>query len=907
MKTIAFLVALIFAAPVVAQAPAAVRDLKLEIPATKYVLKNGLTLIVHEDRKAPIVAVQVWYKVGSRDEPAGKSGFAHLFEHLMFNGTQHADTDWFKPVRALGGTGINGTTNGDRTNYFQTVPTGALDSILWLESDRMGHFIGGVTQAKLDEQRGVVQNERRQSENRPYGRYDELRVKATYPAGHPYAHTTIGSMEDLNAAKLEDVRAWFRDWYGPSNAILVLSGDIAPAEALAKVERAFGDIPPGPPVARHEAWTAKRGGVQREIAYDDVAQPLVTKFWNIPKEGDRDTALLRLAADALTGGKSARLSKRLVHDEQVATSVSAWVDAGEIASQFTISVEIKPEADIAKVEAAIDEELARLMAEGPTRLELDRARTDWAADTARSLERASRKASILIQAESLYGDPKEWRRTFDLAMAASAADVRDAARRWLSDGQYVLTFLPRPALSVAASGVDRTKMPAPAATQPAPLPAFERAKLANGMTLIVAPRREAPVVNFNLSIETGFSAAEAALPAGTAGMVLRLMDEGTTSRTSLQISDELRSLGAQLSVGGGNERAAVSLITLSSTLDPALAIFADVTLNPAFRAEDVERVRKQSIVAVEADRREPGAAGARAMRALMFGPAHPYGRLVTEQSLRAFTRADALAYHRRWIAPENATLIVVGDTTLADIRPKIEKAFAGWTPSKVARLPVPDAPAVKPGFYVVDRPGAAQSRITASVAAPRWSAADEVALTLLNDSFGGNFTSRLNMNLREGKGWSYGARSGFDLSGRGPRLYQMSAPVQTDRTVDSVLEMRREFTELGDARPTSVEELAQSKEALTLAMPGQWETLSSVSGAIDEIVYRGLADDYWSTYAERLKTTSPGEVARVSSSVVRPGELVWVIVGDKEKILPEMAKKGLSPVMVVDADGVVVR
>ncbi len=904
MKAFLVLAALLVAAPVCAQTP--LKDLKLEIPATKYTLKNGLTLIVHEDRKAPIVAVQVWYKVGSRDEPPGRSGFAHLFEHLMFNGTEHADTDWFKPVRALGATNINGTTNGDRTNYFQTVPKGALDSILWLESDRMGHFIGAVSQAKLDEQRGVVQNEKRQGENAPYGRSYEMTVKATYPAGHPYAHSTIGSMEDLDAAKLEDVRGWFRDWYGPSNAILVLSGDVTPAEALAKVERAFGDIPPGPPVARAKAWPAKRSGEQREQFHDLVAQPRITKIWNVPESGARDTVMLGLAADALTGGRTSRLYKRLVHDEQIATNAYAYVDQSEIGSQFTMTVDAKPEADLAKIEAAMDEELARLMREGPTPAELARARTSRAGDLARRLESASRKASLLVQAESLYGDPTAWRRGFDMEMAATPVDVRDAARRWLSDGVYVLTALPRPPTAVASAGLDRSKMPGPVATTAKGLPAVERASLANGLKLIVASRRDAPMVDLTLSLETGYSAAEALMPAGSASLTVGLLDEGTVSRIGLQISDELRGLGAELSVSGDDERASVSLSTLSATLDPSLALFADVTLNPAFRAEDLERERKQAIVGVERSRREPQAMGARALRPMLWGADHPYGRITTEASLSAFTREHATAYHRRWFTPDHATLIVVGDTTLAEIRPKIEKAFAGWAKGTVERKAVPDAVASKPGIYVIDRPGAQQSVIMAAAPAPRWSAEDELALSLFNDAFGGTFTSRLNMNLREAKGWSYGVRSASAYDGRGPRLYNVVAPVQTDKTAESVLELRREFAELRSTRPMTEEELAQVKNDTTLALAGRWETLGAVNGAIRTLDYRGLPDDYWTTFADRVRATTPAEVAAVAAKMVRPAEVMWVIVGDKAKIIPTFERQGLGKVTVVDADGVVV-
>ncbi len=905
MKAFVFAAAFFVAGPALAQTN--LKDLRLEIPATKYVLKNGLTLIVNEDRKAPIVSVQVWYKVGSRDEPAGRSGFAHLFEHLMFNGSEHSDTDWFKPVRGMGGTSINGTTNNDRTNYFQTVPKGALDSILWLESDRMGHFLGAVSQAKLDEQRGVVQNEKRQGENRPYGFTYERITKATYPAGHPYAHTTIGSMDDLNAAKLEDVKDWFRTWYGPSNAVLALSGDISPADALAKVEKAFGDIPPGPPVVRAKEWIAKRSGVQREVGYDQVAQPRIYKVWNVPPDVSRDSALLDLAGDALTGGKTSRLYKRLVHEEQVATSVRASVDRGEIAGQFYLTVDVKPGADVAKVEAAVDAELARLLKEGPTQDELDRARTDMAASTARQLESTYVKAAWLLDAEAAFGDPQKWRDRLDVALSATPVEVRDAARRWLTDGQYVLTVLPRPPFTVAATGVDRSGLPRPAPTAAESLPALEHATLTNGLKLIVASRRAAPMVTMTLAVETGFSDAEDKLPTGAAAMTVSLMDQGTASRDGLQISDELRSLGADLSVNADDERASVSLSTLSSSLDASLALFADVTLNPAFKPEDLERERKQAIVGVERARQQPNAAGARALRALVFGADHPYGRLTTESALAAFTRAQAVAYHKRWFTPENATLVVVGDTSLSEIRPKIEKAFAGWQKGSVQREPVPEARARQAGIYVLDRPGAQQSIIMVGAAAPKWTAEDQVALGLFNDAFGGAFTSRLNMNLREDKHWSYGVRSSVGMDGRGPRLFQIGAPVQTDKTAESILELRREITELEKVRPLTADEIAQVKNDTTLALPGRWESIGAVKGTVVDLAYRGLPDDYWSSYAARVQGTTAEELARVGAKFVRPDEMVWVIVGDAAKIEPELKKAGIGPLVRVDADGVVLK
>ncbi|HVL40813.1 MAG TPA: pitrilysin family protein, partial [Brevundimonas sp.] len=377
----------------------------VDIPFTKFVLNNGLTVIVHEDHKAPIVAVNIWYGVGSKNEPEGRSGFAHLFEHLMFNGSENYNTDFFKGTELLGATDQNGTTNTDRTNYFQNVPTSALDAMLWLESDRMGHLLGAIDQARLDEQRGVVQNEKRQGENQPYGRVFNAITAATWPDEHPYGHTVIGSMEDLNAADLPTVQQWFRDYYGAANAVIVLAGDITPEQAREKVERYFGDIPSGPPVTQPARMVVPMVGAQREIMYDRVGQPRLYKVWNITPQGEADTDYLGMLGSVLASGRSSRLYKRLVIDDQLATAVSAGAGGRQIAGQFIVTVTAKAGGDLNRIEAIVDEEMARLLRDGPTAEELERVRTQTAAGYIRGLERIGGfggKSDLLAQSEMFF-------------------------------------------------------------------------------------------------------------------------------------------------------------------------------------------------------------------------------------------------------------------------------------------------------------------------------------------------------------------------------------------------------------------------------------------------------------------------------------------------------------------------
>src|SRR5687767_157210 len=430
-----------------AAAPRAELGSNIQLPHKKFVLKNGLTLIVHEDHKAPIVAVNVWYHVGSKNEKPGKTGFAHLFEHLMFNGSEHFDDDYFKAMEKVGATDLNGTTSEDRTNYFQNAPKDALDFLLWMESDRMGHLLGAINQAKLDEQRGVVQNEKRQGENEPYGLARELITKGTYPPGHPYSWTTIGSMEDLNAASVDDVKEWFRTYYGAANATIVVAGDIDPEVAREKVEKYFGDIPPGPPIARHEVWIAKRSGSHRQIAQDRVPQSRIYKVWNIPQFGSLDADHLNLVSDVLAMGKTSRLYKRLVYEEQLATDVSAFVSLNEIGGQFYIMATARPGKPLADVERAIDEELERFLRKGPTSEEMERVKTSFFAHFIRGMERIGGfggKSDILANYQVFTGDADNYKVTLERTREATADDLRQVAQAWLSDGVYNLEVHPFP-------------------------------------------------------------------------------------------------------------------------------------------------------------------------------------------------------------------------------------------------------------------------------------------------------------------------------------------------------------------------------------------------------------------------------------------------------------------------------
>ncbi len=474
-------------------AQAAVTDTAIEIPFKKFVLTNGLTLIVHQDHKAPIVAVNLWYHVGSKNEKPGKTGFAHLFEHLMFTGSDHFkgggdQRAFFEAMERIGATDLNGTTSNDRTDFFENVPKNALDVALWIESDRMGHLLGSIDQARLDTQRGVVQNEKRQGENQPYGVTEELIVKGTAPVGHPYSWSVIGSMEDLGAASLADVKEWFTNYYGAANTVLVLAGDIDADTALKQVERYFGEIPAGPPVARYQSWVPQIAGTRREVVADRVPHARLYKVWNIPAYGEADNVYLDLVSDVMAAGKSSRLYKRLVYDEQIATDVSASVSPNEISGQFMIVATARPGVDLARIEKAIDEEMARFRAKGPTTAELQRATAGKIAGFVRGIERIGGfggKSDVLAMNETYRGDPGFYQTPLKFTRDATVKGLQSAAKQWLTDDVYILEVLPYADYGTTSSTVDRSKLPTPGADPEVKFPAFQRATLSNGLKIIL--------------------------------------------------------------------------------------------------------------------------------------------------------------------------------------------------------------------------------------------------------------------------------------------------------------------------------------------------------------------------------------------------------------------------------------
>lgn len=882
-----------------------------EIDYSKFVLDNGLTLIVHEDHKAPIVAVNVWYHVGAKNEPPGKSGFAHLFEHLMFNGSEHYDDDYFKPFERVGATSLNGTTNSDRTNYFQNVPVTALDMALWMESDRMCCMNAAVTQARLDEQRGVVQNEKRQRENQPYGRALNHLFLNTYPAGHPYDATVIGSMEDLNAASLDDVHQWFDTYYGPSNAVLVVAGAVDTEHVRERVEHYFGSIPPGPPIARPVRWVAPRSDKQREVMQDRVPQPRVYRAYNVPAIGDPDLDRLQLFADVLANGKNSRLYETLVYERQIATDVGASLLPRELGSLLLVYATAQPDGSLDAVEQAMDAELQRLLEDGPGSAELTRVRTRHLAGFIRGVERVGGfggKSDVLAQSEVYGGTPDAYLESLATIRAASAREVRDAARRWLDAGSYTLQVQPYPDLASNDQVVDRSAIPFPQSQPEVTFPSFERATLDNGLTVMVANWPAVPAVDVSLVLDAGYS-ADASVGGerklGTASLTMDMLDEGAGGMTALEIDAALDRLGASLALSANLDTSVATLSALSSNLQESLELFADVVLEPEFPVAQLERLRRQTLAGIQQELNEPVNMALRLFPELIYGAGHAYAMPFTgsgtAQSVAALSRDDLQRYHSDWFLPGNATLIFSGDITLDEALPLAQRRFGGWQAGTAPPKRIPD---VQPGgdgtIYVVDRPGSEQSVIIAGHVVPPHDAPDQLALEAASGVLGGGFTSRLNMNLREDKHWSYGARS-FIAGARGPQPFFLYAPVQTDSTAAAMREMYGEISALLDSAPPTTEEVEKIKDQRTLTLPGRWETRGAVLDSLTEIVRYDLPDDYWDRYPDRVDELDVATVTEAARQHLYPERLTWVVVGDWQEIGASVRALDMGEIRQIEA------
>ena len=881
---------------------------QIDIPYTRYVLDNGLTLIVHEDHKAPVVAVNTWYHVGSKNEKTGRTGFAHLFEHLMFNGSEHFNTDYFKALESIGATDLNGTTNNDRTNYFQNVPLSGLDQVLFLESDRMGHLLGVIDQAKLDEQRGVVQNEKRQGENQPYGREYEILTQAAYPKGHPYSWTVIGSMEDLTAASLEDVKEWFKTYYGPSNAVLSIAGDVNPEEILAKVKTYFGDIPPGPSLIKPGLNIAKRVENTRGYYEDRVPEAKITMVWNVPQWGTKEAVLLDLATDVLSMGKTSRLYKKLIYEDQTASSAYAYINPREISGNIYIEATVKPGESAEKVEATLNGILQEFLEKGPSQEEIDRVKSRYFSNFLKGIERIGGfggKSDILATNEVYGGSPEYYKTTLKYVNEATVDDMIKVCREWLGSGKYVLVCKPYPSLTADKTGVDRSKFPELSTPVPSSFPDLQKATLKNGLKVVLARREGIPTIVGELIFNAGY-ATDVQTKAGLASLAMDMIDEGTSTLNTLEISEKMQLLGASIYGGSDMDASYLSFNTLKQTFDPTLDLFADILMNPAFPQKEFDRLKKEHLNNIVQEKSQPFGMALRVFPKMMYGAGHAYGNPLTgtgyEATVNSITPEDIRKFYDTWIRPNNATLVVVGDVQLTDLVSHLETKLAAW---KKGDVPKNNIATIKAGpgkkIYLIDKPEATQSVIFAGYLTVPYGQVSQPALNAMNNILGGDFVSRLNMNLREDKHWSYGAGT-FVLDATGQRPYLAFVSVQMDKTKESIKEIENELTSIIGSKPLTVDEFNRVQRNMTMQLPGMWETNSSVAGSVIEQVKFNLGDDYYKTYDAKVRKLSLDELQQLSNKIIKPEEVNYFVVGDRSKIFDSLKETGYE-IIVVDADG----
>jgi predicted Zn-dependent peptidase len=892
----------------------------VSIPYEQFTLANGLRVIVHTDRKTPVVATSVWYGVGSGHEPKGRTGFAHLFEHLMFNGSGNYDGEFFLPLEEIGATNENGTTWLDRTNYFQNVPTPAIELALFLEADRMGNLLPAVTQAKLDNQRGVVQNEKRLGDNQPYGLVNYALQGTLFPEGHPYHHSTIGSMADLDAASLDDARDWFKQFYGPNNAVLVLAGDIDAKAARPLVEKYFGAIPRGPDVKRPAGGIPTRTSETRVELKDRVPTTRITFAWATPGLLTRESALLDIAATILADGASSRLHDALVRNEQLAVSVNARALDFVQSNIVSLTLDVKPGVDAAKAEARARELLAKFIADGPTVDEVTRAATRTTAANIRGLEQVGGfggKAVTLAEGALYAGDPGFYKKQLASFASAQPQDVRKAASEWLTKGAAVIVTSPgeRGEKELALAGVasqrqapeqkpeltetDRSKLPKVNPQTTLTFPTVERAMLSNGVKVTFARRAAVPTVSIAAVFDAG-SAADTKDKTGLQRLTLNTMREGAGGRNGREISAELERLGANLTTNFAADTTQIAISALKPNVIASVALLTDIIRTPTFAQKDIDRLRSIQLAAIAQEESTPNGIAQRALRPLLYGADHPYGlvsALGVRESVSGFGRTDLVDFHAKWLRPDNMQIFVVGDATLAELTPILEKAFGSWAPPTGAAKGSKTFPATAPQgqskILLIDRPNSPQSVILAATQAGVKGRDNPIALDLANYTLGGSFTSRINYDLRETKGWSYGAGSGLSLTAREDVAYTVNAPVQADRTAESILSIKQQIQDFAGARPVTKEELSRAIASNTLSLPGTFETAGSVLSALQANSNLGRPDEYWTAYPGRVRALGQADITNAARTRLDPDKLIWVVVGDAKVVEPQLGKLGM--------------
>ncbi len=876
------------------------------VPFEKYTLPNGMTVILHEDRSLPIACVNIWYRVGAKDEVERRSGFAHLFEHLMFMGTNRVPNGEFDAIMEAGGGWNNASTGQDRTNYFDVGPSELLPTLLWLEADRLEVLGKAMTQEKLDKQRDVVRNERRQtSENQPYGRAELMIHPTMFPKNHPYHIPVIGTHEDLQAATVDDVKQFFAQYYVPSNASMVVAGDFDAAEIKPLIAKLFGSLPRGNDVFHATAKPVRLEEVKRLTMTDDVQFARTTMVYHSPARFQPGDAEMDLAADILASGISSRLYKRLIYDESLATNVMAYQLSMQLGSLFYIVATAKPGVSLDQIEMAIDEEVGKFTAKAPMLDELERQKAQWEYAAVSRLQSLLAKADRLNSYEYFYGEPDSFKQDMDRYRNATPESVRSWAQKVLTpDARFILRVLPERELP---SVNPRDRRPTLAGKDSFSPPEPEIFRLSNGVTVHHWVRQELPLVSIRLLLEGGATLTPAD-KAGLADLTADMLDEGAGELGAVAFSDALDQLGASLFAMSNQHSTIVGLSALASKFDAALSLYADAILRPRFDEKEWERVKKLHIESLQRAKDQPTMVAAKVGARVLFGDAHPYSRSVSGsiEAAGKLTLDDIRLFHRQLFRPEKATILIAGDLTTQQAKEKMERVFGKWTAtSGVAALAEPNYPAPENDslkVVIVDRPDAVQTVIRFVMPAPSYGDPARPKLELMNTILGGSFTSRLNQNLREQHGYTYGARSGYTMS---PRVgyFTASSSVRSDVTGASIEEFLKEFRairsgditaeETGKARTNHRMDLMQSFEGLNGTL------FAAITLVRNNRPFSQLGDDL-----RLVSQIDEGALNRLAYNAVPLEKAVLVLVGDKETILKQLDGLDLPQPVEMTPEGV---
>ncbi|MFO0948425.1 MAG: pitrilysin family protein [Planctomycetota bacterium] len=875
------------------------RDLHLNLKS--FSLDNGLEVYLHQDDSLPLVAVDVWYHVGSKDESPSRTGLAHLFEHLMFEGSLHHDDDYFKPLQEAGGT-VNGSTSNDRTNYYEVVPSNFLERALWMEADRMAHLLPVLDQAKLDNQRSVVMNERRQRvDNQPYGRIGESISKELYPSNHPYSWPVLGWMEHLEATTIEDVHGFFRSHYRPNNAVLVIAGRFESESTRRWIDRYFGGIAlPSTAASLPREYSQPDLTREHRVEWEErVGLPRLDLVWPTVTRYHDDEPALDVAAQILAGrSRDSRLKRRLVIREKLVQSIGAYHHCQMLSGQFGVRAFALPHVATESIRDIVDEEIEQLKRHPPSREEIQSIRLEFENHAYSRMETILGKADYLNHHRFHHGTVSSDSFSQEIIRYndVTGDEVSAALRKYLRSGRVVVEVKPESKSGSTVTSADEwtakatgekrrgrvsDAIPGAGPTPPFRLPMVERTTLSDGLKVVVVRKPELPRVDFQLLLDAG-SFQESSEQAGLARLVGDVLDEGTTARDGLELARRLDLLGATLSVSTGIESAAVSLRALTAYRDEAFKLFAEVVCSPRFAPTDLERERQRILAEIEYRMRQPAYLADEAIDQAIFGPEHAYGRPSdgTAEGLERITVDDLAAFHDRHYR-SHATLLAVGDITRDEACKLAERHLFGWfrNTREVSAPTMPMGGTANGPVSVVSRPGAAQSVLRVGKRSVERTSPDYYSLLVLNTVLGGQFASRLNLNLREAKGLTYGARSGFHLR-RLAGAFIAGTDVQSSATRDAVAEMLREIDDLGNARPVTPEELKFAKAYLIRRFPARFETVGAIVSHLAQLAIYGLPDDYYDHYIDRVAAVEAAQLLHAAQKHLAREGMKVAVVGD---------------------------